>query len=307
MIDAVLLLAFGGPTRPEDVRPFLEHVARGRAISAGRLEEVAGHYARMPGGRSPLRALTEAQARALSAVLAKRALPLPVFVGMRHWHPFLAETVAAMTADGRRRALAVILSALRTEASWDRYVADLTEVRARTRGAPEVVVAPAWSGHPGFIAAVVDRARRALAEVPAAARSQTPLVFTAHSVPVAMAEGSSYVEDFTRASGRVVAELGHTRWRRAYQSRSGPREQWLEPDVGDVLKEVAREGARHVVVVPIGFVVDHVEVLYDLDVEARAIAETLGLAWHRARTVSDHPAFIDALADVVQREMETSR
>jgi ferrochelatase len=300
MIDAVLLLAFGGPTRPEEIRPFLENVARGRNIPPERLQEVARHYEMMPGGRSPLRALTEAQARALSAALASRGLALPVFLGMRHWHPFIEETLAAMTAHGRRRALAIILSSLRTEASWDRYVTDVEEARARIRGAPQVTFAPAWNEHAGFIAAVVDRVRRALREVPAAERGQTPLVFTAHSVQVAMAERSSYVEEFTRASGRVVAKLGHARWRRAYQSRSGANELWLEPDVGDVLKEVAREGARHVVVVPIGFVVDHVEVLYDLDVEARAIARELGLAWHRAAAVNDHHAFVAALADLVQ-------
>ncbi len=301
-IDSVLLIAFGGPTAPHEIRPFLEVVTRGRRIPPARLEEVAHHYEQMPGGRSPLTELTEAQARALAAALVVEGPPLPVFVGMRNWRPWLRDTLAVMTARGHRRALGVILSPLRTEASWERYMADVAGARAATPNAPDVVFAPAWFDHPGFVEAVADRSRQAFAQVPVAARADTPLVFTAHSVPVAMAAASPYVADFTAASREVASRLGHGRWSLAYQSRSGsPGEPWLEPDVNDVVRALGREGARHVVLAPIGFVCDHVEVLYDLDVEARATARAAGLALHRAHAANDHPAFIAALAEIVRR------
>ena len=297
-IDSVLLVAFGGPTNAAEIRPFLDIVTRGRRIPPERLEEVAHHYELMPGGCSPLNALTEAQAEGLRRALGGA---LPVFVGMRNWHPFLHETLAAMTAAGHRRALAIILSSFRTEASWERYVADVGAARACTPGAPEVVFAPPWFEHPRFIAAAADGVARALAAVPPAEGAATPLVFTAHSVPVAMADASPYVADFTAAARAVAAKAGHARWSLAYQSRSGsPRDPWLEPDVGDVIKAAAKEGARHVVVAPIGFVCDHVEVLYDLDIEARAIAEEHGVTLHRAPAVNAHPEFIAMLAAIVR-------
>jgi ferrochelatase len=302
VVDSVLLVAFGGPTAPNEIRPFLEIVTRGRDIPAQRLEEVAHHYEEMPGGRSPLAELTFAQARALQQALVQSGPALPVFVGMRNWHPFLHETLAEMAGKGARRTLAIILSPLRTEASWDRYMQDVAEARARVSGAPAVGFAPAWFESSRFIAAVADRARAALSEVSAVARASTPMVFTAHSVPVAMADVSPYVSDLTAATRAVVRRLGHTRWSIAYQSRSGsPRQPWLEPDVNDVLRRLAVDGERHAVVVPIGFVCDHVEVLYDLDVEARRIADAAGLELHRAAAVNDHPEFVAMLADLVRR------
>ncbi len=300
-VDSVLLVAFGGPTARHEIRPFLEIVTRGRGIPAGRLEEVAHHYEQMPGGRSPLAELTFAQARRLEQALAQTGPALPVFVGMRNWHPFLHETLAEMAGKGARRTLGIILSPLRTEASWERYMQDVAEARARVARAPEVGFAPAWFEYPRFVAAVADRTRAALGEIPEDARASTPLVFTAHSVPVAMAEASPYVSDLTAAARAVARRLGHARWSVAYQSRSGsPRESWLEPDVTSVLRRLAADGERHAVVVPMGFVCDHVEVLYDLDVEARRVAAAAGLSLHRAATVNDHPEFIAMLAELVR-------
>ena len=300
-VDSVLLVAFGGPTARHEIRPFLEIVTRGRGIPAGRLEEVAHHYEQMPGGCSPLAELTFAQARRLEQALAQTGPALPVFVGMRNWHPFLHETLAEMAGKGARRTLGIILSPLRTEASWERYMQDVAEARARVARAPEVGFAPAWFEYPRFVAAVADRTRAALGEIPEDARASTPLVFTAHSVPVAMAEASPYVSDLTAAARAVARRLGHARWSVAYQSRSGsPRESWLEPDVTSVLRRLAADGERHAVVVPMGFVCDHVEVLYDLDVEARRVAAAAGLSLHRAATVNDHPEFIAMLAELVR-------
>ena len=301
-VDSVLLVAFGGPERPEDIRPFLQFVTAGRPIPPARLEDVAHHY-EVIGGRSPLNALTRRQAAALADALAARGRALPVWVGMRNWHPFLHETLAEMKDRGRRRAVAVILSSLQTEASWARYVDDVAAARDKVGAdAPEVVFAPAWADHPRFVDAMADRTRAALAQVEPARRAAARLVFTAHSVPVAMAAGSPYAAQL-EATARLVAErLGRGGWSVAYQSRSGsPRDPWLEPDISDVIRALAREGARDLVVVPVGFVCDHVEVLYDLDVVARQVAEAAGVGFHRAPAANDHPDFIAMLADLVER------
>ena len=301
-IDAVLLIAFGGPTAPEEIRPFLAQVSRGRRISPERLAEVAHHYERMPGGRSPLSELTERQAAGLRQALARAGRPLPVFVGMRNWHPFLRETLAAMAAAGHRRAAGVILSPFRCEASWERYMKDVADASREVRAAPEVTFAPAWGRHPAFVAAAADCVRAALDTIPAADRTETALVFTAHSVPRAMAEASPYVDDFGAAARAVAVAVGVEAWSLAYQSRSGnPDDPWLEPDIGHVVQQLAVAGTRHLVVMPLGFVCDHVEVLYDLDIEARALAAENGLAFHRASAVNDHPQFVAMLADLVQR------
>jgi ferrochelatase len=301
-IDSVLLIAFGGPERPEDVRPFLQAVTAGRRIPPERLEEVAHHYD-LFGGRSPLNALTRRQAEGLRATLAAEGRALPVWVGMRSWPPFLHETLVEMKDRGRRHALGIILSSLQTEASWSRYVDDVAAAREKVGpDAPEVVFAPRWSDHPRFIDAMVDQTRAALEGVAPARRAGARLVFTAHSVPVAMAAASPYAAQLEAAARLIAAGLGSARFALAYQSRSGsPRDPWLEPDVRDVIRALAREGARDVVVVPVGFVCDHVEVLYDLDVEARAVAEACGVGFHRASTANDHPAFIAMLADLVCR------
>ncbi|OGR59188.1 MAG: ferrochelatase [Elusimicrobia bacterium GWA2_69_24] len=300
--DSVLLVAFGGPEKPEDIRPFLQIVTAGRRIPSERLETVARHY-EVIGGRSPLNEATRRQAEALCAALARAGRGEPVFVGMRNWHPFLHETLAEMRDGGCRRALGIILSAFQTEASWGRYMADVAAARDKVGAdAPEVAYAPGWADHPLFIAALADRAAAALARVAPERRGSAHLLFTAHSVPATMAAGSPYVAQFEGAARRVATLLGHARWSLAYQSRSGsPRDSWLEPDIAEALRALGKDGARDVVVVPLGFVCDHVEVLYDLDVEARQVAEEAGMAFQRAGTVSDHPSFIAMLADLVHR------
>lgn len=299
-MDAVLLIAFGGPERMEDVRPFLANVLRGRAVPPERLAAVVHHY-ELIGGRSPLNELTMRQAGALRDALATAGRPLPVYVGMRNWHPYLADTLAAMRRDGVRNALGVILAAQQSDASWGRYQRDVAEARATVGDdAPAIVFAPNWHAHPLFIDAVAARAADALATVPAARRPDTALIFTAHSIPIALAAASPY-ESQVRVGAALVAErLGIARHRIAWQSRSGsPREPWLEPDIADVIREEAARGTRDVLVVPIGFVCDHVEVLYDLDIEARQVAEAAGVGFTRAPAVNDHPSFIRMLAALV--------
>jgi ferrochelatase len=307
MLDSVLLIAFGGPTELAEIRPFLANVTAGRRIPAERIEEVAHHY-ELIGGRSPLNELTLLQAERLRTLLERDGIALPVFVGMRNWHPYLRETLGEMAAKGCRRALGIILSSLQTEASWDRYQGDVAAARGTVGpAAPEVEYAPPWFDHPRFIEAMADRAAVVLSKVPEAERPATPMIFTAHSVPRAMADASPYVEQF-EASSRLVAErLGHPRWMLVYQSRSGaPTDPWLEPDIGETIRTLAAEGAQHVVVVPIGFVCDHVEALYDLDVEANMLAQRAGIRFHRALAANDHPVFIEMLADLVRRGVSGS-
>ena len=303
-IDSVLLVAFGGPERAEDVRPFLERVAAGRRIPPERLDEVAHHYELM-GGRSPLNELARRQAEALARALEREDAALPVPVGMRNRHPFIRDTLGAMASAGRRRALGIVLSPFQTEASWERYMGDVAAAQAEIGpGAPEVVWVRGFGDHPLFLKAMAERAEDALARVPEARRDDARLVFTAHSVPVAMAEGSPYAAQLEGAARVIAGRIGHAHWSIAYQSRSGsPREAWLEPDIADAIRALAADGAKDIVVAPIGFVADHVEVLYDLDVEARQVADGLGLGFERALAANDHPTFVAMLADLVGRAL----
>lgn len=300
--DAVLLIAFGGPEKMEDVRPFLANVLKGRPVPSQRLEEVIRHYEVFK-GRSPLNEVTFRQARALRQLLDREGLRLPVYVGMRNWHPYFHETLTKMAADGIRHVLGLILSAQQSEAGWNRYKENIVAAREQVGGqAPTVEYAPGWHDHPLFIEAVADLARQAFDQISAERREQVPLVFTAHSVPVAMPGTPTYVQQIEAGARLVAARINHARGSVAYQSRSGdPRTPWLEPDIGLILPQLAAEGAREAVVVPIGFVCDHIEVLYDLDIEARKIAATHGLTMIRAGTVNDYPIFIRMMADVVRR------
>ncbi|HKB08773.1 MAG TPA: ferrochelatase [Candidatus Polarisedimenticolia bacterium] len=299
--DSILLLAFGGPERPEDVRPFLDHVLEGKPIPKERYEEVVRHYEEVGGG-SPLNRLTLQQATALRDRLAREGPPLPVYVGMRHWDPFIADTLAAMSRAGMRRAVGLVLAAHRSDASWDAYLRAVDE--ARKRLGPEApafdYVAP-WSDHPLFIEALRDRTTAAIESVPAARRPAARLLFTAHSIPAAMSERSGYAASLTRTATLLAGALEPHPWSLAYTSRSGrPSDPWLEPDVGMALRTLRSERVCDVVVSPIGFVSDHVEVLYDLDIEARRTADDLGIGFFRARTAGDHPSFTRMLAALVQ-------
>ncbi len=305
-IDSILLIAFGGPEKAEDVRPFLKRVSRGRNIPPERLEGVVRHYELMGGG-SPFNKLTFQQAEALRRRLKELAMDRPVYVGMRNWHPFLHETLEQMRQDGRRRALGIILSAFQTEASWDRYLSDVAQAREQTgANTPEVCFARGCSTHPLYIQGTADMVQRTLSRILPDRRATTPIVFTAHSIPTAMADASPYVAQFTDASRAVAERIGHQHWQIAYQSRSGsPDQPWLEPDICTLLPGFVNEGSRDVVVVPLGFVCDHVEVLFDLDIEAHNVAVKLGLEMHRVPAANDQPYFIAMLAELVQKELSS--
>ncbi len=306
--EAVLLIAYGGPTRAEEIRPFLDRVLAGRPVPRERYEEVVRHY-EMVGGASPINRLTRLQADSLRALLRREGPDLPVYVGMRHWTPLLAETLSGMARDGCRRARAVILAPHPSHASRESYI----EAVERGRGevgpdAPEVTFADPFYEHPLFIESLAGRVRETLDALDAGDRRAARLIYTAHSIPTGMSERSGYARTLARTALLVSRALGIDAWEIAYQSRSGnPKDPWLEPDIGDALREARRRGERVVVAAPIGFVCDHVEVLYDLDIEARGIASEIGLAFHRAPTAGDHPAFIRMLAALVRDPAGPSR
>jgi ferrochelatase len=303
--QAILLIAFGGPTTPEDIRPFLARVTQGIPIPRERLEEVAHHYEAV-GGKSPLNEITFRQADALQKVLTEYDRPLPVYVGLRNSSPFFIETLRQMANDGITRALGFILSPHRTEASWERYQKNIADARAELDGnAPVVDYCGGWHDHPLFIQTWTELIEAAFAKLPSAQRDTAPLIFTAHSLPVPMAARSPYVEQLTASTRMTSGRLGHARCSLAYQSRSGkPTDPWLEPDIGEALPKLAAEGCTEVVAAPIGFVCDHVEVLYDLDIEARKIARDLKINFVRASCPNDHPTFIRMIADVIAKKIK---
>ena len=299
--DAVLLIAFGGPNSADEIRPFLARVTKGIPVPAARLEEVVHHYEAI-GGKSPLNQITFRQARALQNFLAQKQLLRPVYVGMRNASPFFTETLKKMADEGIQRALGFILSSHRTEASWERYQKNIADARAELSGsAPEVDYCEGWHDHPLFIQTWAELIRSTFATIPADQRETTPLVFTAHSLPTPMAARSPYVEQLKATAHLIAQRLSHQGWSIAYQSRSGkPTDPWLEPDIAHVIRDLAAKGASKVVVAPIGFVCDHVEIVYDLDLEAKKLAADHGVNLLRVGCPNDHPTFVAMMADVIQ-------
>ena len=301
--DAVLIISFGGPQGMDDIRPFLANVLRGRRVSPGRIEEVAHHY-ELFGGVSPITELTHKQAAGLRQRLAAAGRPLPVYVGMRNWHPLLADTFRQMHADGVRRAIGFIAAAQHSYSSCQQYRENVAAARAELRAATgadiDVTYVGSWFNHPQFIAANAAHVREAQGRLPEAVRSSARLVCTAHSIPASMAERSRYREQLQETARLVARDAGLADWAVVYQSRSGrPEDPWLEPDVCEYLRHERQAGLAAAVISPVGFVCDHIEVLYDLDREAADVCQEIGLPMVRAEAVNDDPLFVDMMADVV--------
>jgi len=301
--DAVLILSFGGPEKPDDVIPFLENVLRGRNVPRERMLEVAEHYYHF-GGKSPINDQNRALIEGLETELAREGRRLPIYWGNRNWHPYLADTLRRMRTDGVRRALAFVTSVFSSYSGCRQYLEDIARARVEVgEGTPEIDKLRSFYNHPLFIEAEADRVRAALDQLPADNRSDARVIFTAHSVPAAMAESSDYQKQLNESCRLVAESLGLDDWELVYQSRSGPPGQpWLEPDIGDVLRGL--EPGAPVVIVPIGFISDHMEVLYDLDTEARAIAEGRGLTMVRAATVGVHPKFLSMIRELILEKMD---
>lgn len=298
--DSVLVLSFGGPEKPEDVIPFLENVLRGKHVPRERMLEVAEHYYHF-GGISPINEQNRALVAALTKELREAGPELPVYWGNRNWHPFLPDTLRKMRADGCRRSLAFVTAAFSGYSGCRQYLEDIEKARAEVgEDAPVLHKLRVFYNHPVFVDIAAERLIAAFLQLPGERRDRSALLYTAHSVPVTMAQTSEY-ERQLRESCRLVSEqTGRDDWKLVYQSRSGPPQQpWLGPDVNDALRELRREGRTDVIVAPIGFLSDHMEVLYDLDTEARATSAQIGLHMIRAATPAEHPRFAGMVRELV--------
>jgi protoporphyrin/coproporphyrin ferrochelatase len=286
--DAVVLMAYGSPSLPEDVRPYLEDIRGGRPVSDEAVEELAERY-RQIGGRSPLDELTEAQRATL-----ERELGVPVFVGMKHWQPRIAEAVQSALSVGATRLVGLVLAPHYSRLSIGEY---RERLESAVSGRAEFMLVESWHDHPGFVDVVADRVRGTDAWV----------VFTAHSLPERiLAEGDPYRKQLLETSRLVAERAGLERWSFAFQSASPTGEPWLGPDVLEELDRLHAEGVRKVLVAPVGFVSDHLEILWDLDIEARERAGELGLELDRIESLNDDPAFIRALAELVEERLAVS-
>ncbi len=307
MYDAILLVSFGGPEKPDDVLPFLENVLRGKAVPRERLLEVAEHY-RQFGGHSPINDQNRALIAALETELRAHGIGLPVYWGNRNWHPLLADTLGRMKSDGVRHALGFFTSAYSSYSGCRQYREDIAAAQRMVgEGAPQVDKIRAFYNHPGFIEAVTSHAAEALAQVPAERRSSARLLFTAHSIPMTMATTSRYVQQLEEASRLVAEALAHPNHRLVYQSRSGsPSQPWLSPDILEVIEEEYSCGAKDLVLVPIGFVSDHIEIIFDLDTQARERCQELGITYQRARTAGTHPRFVSMIRELIVERITAS-
>ena len=304
--DAILVLSFGGPEKHDDVIPFLENVLRGRNVPRERMLEVAEHYYRFD-GRSPINDQNRALIAALEQELVRSGFRLPVYWGNRNWEPYLADTLRRMADDGVKQALAFVTSAYSSYSGCRQYREDIVRAREETgEDAPEVHKLRAFFNHPGFVETMILNTRAALERIPADRRGRAEVVFTAHSVPLSMATTSKYVEQLEEASSLIAEDVGCGPAKLVWQSRSGPPSQpWLEPDILDYLRDVKESGETgDVVIVPVGFISDHMEVLYDLDTEAAELCEEIGLNMVRAATVGHHPRFVEMIVELIRERIE---
>jgi ferrochelatase len=303
-VDAILVVSFGGPEGMDDVMPFLENVLRGRNVSRERMLEVAHHY-ELFGGVSPINAQNRALIEALHAELQRHGPRLPIYFGNRNWHPFLADTMQQMADDGIKHALAFFTSAYSSYSGCRQYREDIARAQAEVGpNAPHVDILRKFYNHPGFVEPNAEYVGAALATIPEERRSDARIAFTAHSIPAGMARNSRYEAQLLETCRLVAEALGHPHWQLVYQSRSGPPSQpWLEPDIGDHLHDLKAAGVTDVVVAPVGFISDHLEVMYDLDTEARELAAELGITMVRAASVGTHPAFISMIRELIVERM----
>lgn len=299
--DAILVVSFGGPESREDVIPFLENVLRGRNVPRERMLEVAEHYYHFD-GKSPINQQTRELIAALKLELKEHGPNLPVYWGNRNWHPMLTDTLRQMKQDGIRQALAFVTSAYSSYSGCRQYREDIARAQGEVGdGAPEIDKIRVFFNHPGFIEATAERLREAVSETPPQQRERLQIVYVAHSVPLSMADTSDYVKQLQEVRKLVSERLRVSSDALVYQSRSGaPGQPWLEPDILDYLREVKRSNlASAVVIAPISFVSDHMEVLYDLDIEARQLCDSLSLPMTRAKTVGVHPKFVAMIRELI--------
>jgi len=304
--DAILIASFGGPESPEDVMPFLEIVLRGKHIPHERMLEVAEHYYHF-GGKSPINDQNRQLIAALQTELAQHGPALPIYWGNRNWDPFFADTLRQMKADGVQRALAFVTSAFSSYSGCRQYREDIALAQQQVgEGAPVIDKIRAYYNHPGFVEALISQIEAAFAAIPQPQRAATHLIFTGHSIPNSMAQTCDYEKQLHEVCTLVTKHFNHSNWRLVYQSRSGsPSQPWLGPDILDALHEVKQSGgSTDVIIAPIGFVSDHMEVLFDLDTQAKELCAELGLNMVRSKTVGTHPRFITMIRELISERLD---
>jgi ferrochelatase len=302
--DAILIVSFGGPEGMNEVIPFLENVLRGRNVPRERMMAVAHHY-ELFGGVSPINAQNRDLISALKNELEINGPALPVYWGNRNWHPMLADTLRRMKSDGIRHALAFVTSAYSSYSGCRQYREDIERARDEVGPtAPSVSKLRVFYNHPGFIGPIIENISAALAQIPFERRASARIAFTAHSIPASMAAGCAYEAQLLETCQLVSNGLDQERWRLVFQSRSGsPGQPWLSPDICDYIRELKEAGTTDLIIAPVGFISDHMEVLYDLDTEARALCEEVGINMVRAATVGTHPAFIKMIRELIVERM----
>jgi protoporphyrin/coproporphyrin ferrochelatase len=302
--DAVLVVSFGGPEGMDDVMPFLENVLRGRNVPRERMIEVSHHY-EMFGGVSPINAQNSALIAELEAELKAHDIDLPIYFGNRNWHPMIPDTLRQMRDDGVKKALAFFTSAFSCYSGCRQYRENLqAAIEEIGEGAPEIDKIRVFYNHPGFIGPNVENVQRALQQWPEDERANVHIAFTAHSIPMGMAKNSQYEAQLTEACRLVAEQLGTDNYKLVYQSRSGPPQMpWLEPDIVDYMEEIHAQGVNDLVILPIGFISDHMEVMFDLDTEAVEKADELGIKLVRAASVGTHPDFVSMIRELIVERM----
>ena len=303
--DALLVVSFGGPESNEEVIPFLENVLRGKNVPRERMLAVAEHYYHF-GGKSPINQQNRELISALQTELDQNGPRFPIYWGNRNWNPLLVDTMLQMKQDAGRHALAFVTSAYSSYSGCRQYRENIASAQAQVGpGAPEVDKLRVFYNHPGFIEPMVERVRTALSDLPDHARDRARVVYTAHSIPFSMAQACNYVKQLEEVCRLVSEALGRSGDRLVFQSRSGPPTQpWLVPDVLDYLRDIKQQDlAAGVVVAPIGFISDHMEVLYDLDTEAKQLCVELQLPMVRAGTVGAHPRFVRMIRELIEERI----
>lgn len=304
--DAVLVVSFGGPESRQDVIPFLENVLRGKPVPRERMLEVAEHYYHFE-GISPINSQLRNLIAALGDELQRCGISLPIYWGNRNWHPLLTDTIRQMAADGRRRALAYVTSAYSSYSGCRQYLENIEAARAELgTEAPVIDKLRVFYNHPGFVEATAARVREAIDRLPPAGHSGIQVLFTAHSIPVAMAEHCDYQQQLRETARLVGEKLQIASWNLVFQSRSGPPTQpWLEPDVSEAIRRLSgQKGLTGIVLAPIGFLSDHLEVLYDLDIEAAGVCAELGIRMVRAGTVGTHPRLVRMIRELIEERLD---
>ena len=304
-VDSILFVSFGGPEGMEDVMPFLENVLRGKNVPKERMLEVSEHYKQF-GGVSPINEQCRQLIAAVQAECDRRGLNLPIYWGNRNWHPLLPDTLSKMVSEGHKRSIAFFTSMFSCYSGCRQYRENLAEAQlAIGDQAPKIEKIRKGFNHPDFIAAQKDCLVDALAKFPEGVRASVPVLFCAHSIPKAMADNSRYEEQLREAAKLICQAAKHEHWELVFQSRSGPPQQpWLEPDVCDRLEQLhVEQSLKHVVVQPLGFISDHMEVLYDLDHEAADLCAAKGIQFVRAATVGVHPRFVSMIVDLIEERL----